>query len=82
MQPTTQAVSGIDTIAEPQRGERAASYTENVEPTLLMNQAPALFIMMQTEQAAPRFWTITVWRVTVIDPSRVPAQTRIPTKQI
>lgn len=82
MQPTTQAVSGIDTIAEPQRGERAASYTENVEPTLLMNQTPALFIMMQTEQAAPRFWTITVWRVTVIDPSRVPAQTRIPTKQI
>ncbi len=82
MQPTTQAVSGIDTIAEPQRGERAASYTENVEPTLLMNQTPALFIMMQTEQSAPRFWTITVWRVTVIDPSRVPAQTRIPTKQI
>jgi beta-lactamase regulating signal transducer with metallopeptidase domain len=43
------------------------------------------FVVMQATQydeAGPMLWTVYVWRVTVLDPSRIPAQTRIPAKQI
>jgi beta-lactamase regulating signal transducer with metallopeptidase domain len=45
----------------------------------------AIFVVMQTTQydeTGPMFWSLTVWRVTVLDSSRIPAGTRIPTKQI
>jgi hypothetical protein len=44
-----------------------------------------IFVVMQTAQpheAGPMFWTITVWRMTVVDASRIPAETRIPAKKI
>jgi beta-lactamase regulating signal transducer with metallopeptidase domain len=45
----------------------------------------AIFVMMQTAQydeAGPMFWTMCVWRVTVLDANRIPVETRIPAKQI
>ena len=45
----------------------------------------AIFVVLQTAQyheAGPTFWRISVWRLTVLDPSRIPAETRIPAKQI
>jgi beta-lactamase regulating signal transducer with metallopeptidase domain len=45
----------------------------------------AVFVVMQTvqyEEAGPMLWKISVWRVTILDSTRVPAETRIPTKQI
>jgi len=53
-----------------------------------INNQPApqsIFVVMQTaryDEAGPMLWTISVWRVTVLDPSRIPAGTRIPSKQI
>jgi beta-lactamase regulating signal transducer with metallopeptidase domain len=50
------------------------------------NPAPqAIFVMMQTtqyDQEGPTLWTICVWHVTVVDSSRIPAETRIPAKKI
>ena len=50
------------------------------------NPAPqAIFVMMQTtqyDQEGPMLWTICVWHVTVVDSSRIPAETRIPAKKI
>jgi beta-lactamase regulating signal transducer with metallopeptidase domain len=45
----------------------------------------AVFVVMQTaqyEETGPVLWTIYVWRVTVLHPSRIPVETRIPAKQI
>jgi beta-lactamase regulating signal transducer with metallopeptidase domain len=55
--------------------------------TRIVNQpAPqSIFVVMQTaryDEAGPMLWTISVWRVTVLDPSRIPAGTRVPSKQI
>jgi hypothetical protein len=54
--------------------------------TIADEAAPqAIFVVMQTtphQQAGPTLWTLCVWRVTVVDLSRVPAEIRIPTKKI
>lgn len=54
--------------------------------TMDHNPAPeAIFVVMQTAQydeAGPIVWTVCVWHVTVLDSSRIPAETRIPAKQI
>jgi beta-lactamase regulating signal transducer with metallopeptidase domain len=45
----------------------------------------AVFVVLQTAQyreAGPMLWTICVWHVTVLDASRIPAESRIPAKQI
>jgi beta-lactamase regulating signal transducer with metallopeptidase domain len=45
----------------------------------------AIFVVMQTaeyRQAGPMLWTICVWRVTVLESSRIAVETRIPAKQI
>jgi beta-lactamase regulating signal transducer with metallopeptidase domain len=45
----------------------------------------ALLVVMQSAQydeAGPMFWRICVWRVTVLDASRIPVGTRIPAKKI
>jgi BlaR1 peptidase M56 len=44
--------------------------------------AQAIFVVMQTQydEARPAFWSITVWRVIILDSS--PSETRIPAKQI
>jgi beta-lactamase regulating signal transducer with metallopeptidase domain len=45
----------------------------------------AIFVVMQSvqyDEAGPMFWKICVWRVTVLDSSRIPLETRIPAKQI
>ncbi len=44
-----------------------------------------VFVVLQTAQyreAGPMLWTICVWHVTVLDASRIPAESRIPAKQI
>jgi len=44
----------------------------------------AIFVVMQSAQydeAGPMVWRISVWRVTVLDSSRIPVATRIPAKQ-
>jgi len=44
----------------------------------------AVFVVLQTAQyrkAGPMLWTICVWHVTVLDASRIPAESRIPAKQ-
>jgi beta-lactamase regulating signal transducer with metallopeptidase domain len=45
----------------------------------------AVFVVMQSAQydeAGPMLWRISVWRVTILDSSRIPGRTRIPAKQI
>jgi hypothetical protein len=63
--------------------------SESLVPAVLMtiNEQPpqAIFVVMQTsqyEEAGPMLWRVYVWRVTVLDSTRVPAQPRIPAKQI
>jgi len=44
-----------------------------------------VFVVMQSAQydeAGPMFWRISVWRVTILDSSRIPVGARIPAKQI
>ena len=63
---------------------------ENFVPAVLMTineQAPSqgIFVVMQTSQykeAGPMLLRVYVWRVIVLDPTRNPAETRIPAKQI
>jgi beta-lactamase regulating signal transducer with metallopeptidase domain len=63
---------------------------ENFVPAVLMTineHAPSqgIFVVMQTsqyEEAGPMFLRVYVWRVMVLDPTRNPAETRIPAKQI
>jgi beta-lactamase regulating signal transducer with metallopeptidase domain len=63
---------------------------ESLVPAVLMTineQAPpqAIFVVMQTsqyEEAGPMLWRVYVWRVTVLDSTRILAQPRIPAKQI
>jgi beta-lactamase regulating signal transducer with metallopeptidase domain len=63
---------------------------ENFVPTVLMTineHAPSqgTFVVMQTtqyEEVGPMFFRVYVWRVIVLDPTRNPAETRIPAKQI
>jgi hypothetical protein len=45
----------------------------------------AVFVVMQSaryDEAGPMLWRISVWRVTILDASRIPGGTRIPAKQI
>jgi beta-lactamase regulating signal transducer with metallopeptidase domain len=64
--------------------------TENFVPAVLMTineHAPSqgIFVVMQTsqyEEAGPMFLRVYVWHVFVLDPTRNPAETRIPAKQI
>jgi beta-lactamase regulating signal transducer with metallopeptidase domain len=45
----------------------------------------AVLVVLQSaqyEEAGPMLWRISVWRVTILDASRVPGGTRIPAKQI
>jgi beta-lactamase regulating signal transducer with metallopeptidase domain len=45
----------------------------------------AIFVVMESTQyleAGPVLWTISVWHVTILDSTRIPAETRIPAKQI
>jgi beta-lactamase regulating signal transducer with metallopeptidase domain len=63
---------------------------ENFVPAVLMTineHAPSqgIFVVMQTsqyEEAGPVFLKVYVWHVFVLDPSRNPAEARIPAKQI
>jgi beta-lactamase regulating signal transducer with metallopeptidase domain len=45
----------------------------------------AIFVVMQSagyRKAGPMLWTICVWRVTVLESSRIAVETRLPAKQI
>jgi beta-lactamase regulating signal transducer with metallopeptidase domain len=45
----------------------------------------AEFIVLQTtqyNQTAPVFWRLCIWRVTIVDSTRIPAEPRTPAKQI
>ncbi len=63
---------------------------ENFVPAVLMtinDHAPShgFFVVMQTsqyEEAGPMFLRVYVWHVFVLDPTRNPAEARIPAKQI
>jgi beta-lactamase regulating signal transducer with metallopeptidase domain len=63
---------------------------EDFVPAMLMtinDHAPSqgIFVVMQTsqyEEAGPMFLRVYVWRVMVLDPTRNPAEARIPAKQI
>ena len=64
--------------AEKLRQARSTTTSDEAAPQ-------AIFVVMQTSQydeAGPTFFRITVWRVTVLDSTRIPAETRIPAKQI
>jgi hypothetical protein len=64
--------------AEKLRQARSAMASDEAAPQ-------AIFVVMQTSQydeAGPTFFRITVWRVTVLDSTRIPVETRIPAKQI
>jgi bla regulator protein blaR1 len=70
-------------FVEPSADESAPAGSANPINNVLAPQA--IFVVMQTvqyEQAGPMLWKISVWRVTVLDSTRIPAETRIPTKQI
>jgi hypothetical protein len=64
--------------AEKLRQARSTTTSDEAAPQ-------AIFVVMQTSQydeAGPTLFRITVWRVTVLDSTRIPAETRIPAKQI
>jgi beta-lactamase regulating signal transducer with metallopeptidase domain len=54
--------------------------------TVTADRSPqAIFVVMQTAQydeAGPIVWTVCVWHITVVDSTRIPAETRIPAKKI
>ncbi len=68
-----------------QPGAEETAQAGATNPVNEVSAPQAIFVVMQTVQygeAGPMLWKISVWRVTVLDSSRIPAETRIPTKQI
>jgi beta-lactamase regulating signal transducer with metallopeptidase domain len=63
----------------------ADAFAPAVLMTINRQESPrAIFVVMQSAQyeAGPMFWRIYVWHVTVVDSIHIPAETRIPAKQI
>jgi len=70
--------SGLKPLRQGILQEARFSTTANPTPS------QAIFVVMQTtkyDETGPMFWSLTVWRVTVLDSSRIPAENRIPTKK-
>ena len=67
------------------RESNADAFAPAVLMTINQQASPqAIFVVMQTTQyeTGPMFWRVYVWRVTVVDSIHIPAETRIPAKQI